>query len=39
MPLVVSFDHRLLDGATMARFMNHIIDLLSDSMKMLVDVV
>lgn len=39
MPLVVSFDHRLLDGATMARFMNHIIDLLSDPMKMLVDVV
>ncbi len=39
MPLVVSFDHRLLDGATMARFMNHIIQLLSDPMKMLVDVV
>lgn len=39
MPLVISFDHRLLDGATMARFMNHIIDLLSDPMKMLVDVV
>jgi len=39
MPLVVSFDHRLLDGAMMARFMNHIIDLLSDPMKMLVDVV
>ncbi|MCU0646015.1 MAG: 2-oxo acid dehydrogenase subunit E2, partial [bacterium] len=37
MPLVVSFDHRLLDGATMARFMNHVIDLLSDPMKMLVD--
>lgn len=39
MPLVISFDHRLLDGATMARFMNHIIGLLSDPMKMLVDVV
>jgi pyruvate/2-oxoglutarate dehydrogenase complex dihydrolipoamide acyltransferase (E2) component len=39
MPLVVSFDHRLLDGATMARFMNHVVDLLSDPMKMLVDVV
>jgi len=39
MPLVVAFDHRLLDGATMARFMNHIIHLLEDPMRMLVDVV
>lgn len=39
MPLVVSFDHRLLDGAIMARFMNHIISLLSDPMKMLVEVI
>ncbi len=39
MPLVVSFDHRLLDGATMARFMNHIIHLLEDPMRMLVDVI
>jgi pyruvate/2-oxoglutarate dehydrogenase complex dihydrolipoamide acyltransferase (E2) component len=39
MPLVVSFDHRLLDGAKMARFINHIIHLLEDPMRMLVDVI
>ena len=39
MPLVVSFDHRLLDGAKMARFIIHIIHLLEDPMKMLVDVI
>jgi len=39
MPLVVSFDHRILDGAGMARFMNHIIALLEDPMRMLVDVI
>lgn len=39
MPLVISFDHRLLDGAVVAKFMNHIKDLLEDPMRMLVDVV
>lgn len=39
MPLVVSFDHRILDGAIMAHFMNYIIRLLEDPMLMLVDVV
>lgn len=39
MPLVVSFDHRFLDGAIMARFMNYIVSLLEDPMKMLVDVI
>jgi len=39
MPLVISFDHRLLDGAVIARFMNHIKELLEDPMRMLVDVV
>jgi pyruvate dehydrogenase E2 component (dihydrolipoamide acetyltransferase) len=39
MPLVVSFDHRILDGAMVARFLNHIIQLLQDPMRMLVDVI
>ena len=39
MPLVVSFDHRILDGAVVARFLNHIIQLLEDPMRMLVDVI
>ncbi len=39
MPLVISFDHRLLDGAIIARFMNHIIELIEDPMRMLVDVI
>jgi len=39
MPLVVSFDHRILDGAVVARFLNHIIHLLEDPMRMLVDVI
>lgn len=39
MPLVVAFDHRILDGAIMARFMNHIIQLLEDPLLMLVDVI
>ena len=38
MPLVLSFDHRLLDGAVMARFMNYIKALLEDPMRMLIDV-
>jgi pyruvate/2-oxoglutarate dehydrogenase complex dihydrolipoamide acyltransferase (E2) component len=37
MPLVVSFDHRVLDGADAARFLNHIKELLEDPMRMLVD--
>jgi len=39
MPMVVSFDHRILDGAVVARFLNHIIHLLEDPMRMLVDVI
>ncbi|MDW7679498.1 MAG: 2-oxo acid dehydrogenase subunit E2, partial [bacterium] len=39
MPLVISFDHRLLDGAVVARFMNHIKQLLEDPMRMLIDVI
>lgn len=37
MPLTVSFDHRVLDGATAGRFTNYIGDLLGDPMRMLVD--
>jgi pyruvate dehydrogenase E2 component (dihydrolipoamide acetyltransferase) len=37
MPLVVAFDHRLLDGAMMARFLRHIIGLLEDPLRMLVE--
>ncbi|MEE4310860.1 MAG: dihydrolipoamide acetyltransferase family protein [candidate division KSB1 bacterium] len=39
MPLVISFDHRILDGAVTGRFMNHIIKLLEDPMRMLVEVI
>jgi len=39
MPLTVAFDHRVLDGADAARFMSHIIKLLEDPMRMLIDVV
>jgi len=39
MPLVISFDHRLLDGAVVARFMNHIKELLEDPMRILVEAV
>jgi len=39
MPLTIAFDHRVLDGADAARFMSHIIKLLEDPMRMLVDVV
>lgn len=38
MPLTVSFDHRVLDGADAARFLTHIITLLEDPMRMLVEV-
>lgn len=38
MPLTVAFDHRVLDGADSARFLCHIIALLEDPMRMLVDV-
>ena len=38
MPLALSFDHRILDGAEAARFMNHLVDLLEDPMRMLIDV-
>ena len=39
MPLVLAYDHRVLDGAIMARFMNHIKHLLEDPMRMLVELV
>lgn len=38
MPLTISFDHRVLDGADAARFMTHIVTLLQDPMRMLVEV-
>lgn len=37
MPLVLSFDHRILDGAIMAHFMNFLIHRLEDPLLMLVD--
>jgi pyruvate dehydrogenase E2 component (dihydrolipoamide acetyltransferase) len=37
MPLTLSFDHRALDGATAARFTDHLKSLLEDPMLMLVD--
>ncbi len=37
MPLTLSFDHRVLDGADAAKFMNFIVGLLEDPMRMLVD--
>jgi len=39
MPLTLSFDHRVLDGAEAARFMNHIVGLLEDPFRMLVETV
>ncbi|MCZ7397673.1 MAG: dihydrolipoamide acetyltransferase family protein [Candidatus Methanoperedens sp.] len=38
MPLVLSFDHRVLDGAQAARFMNTLIDHLRDPDLLLLDV-
>jgi pyruvate dehydrogenase complex dihydrolipoamide acetyltransferase long form len=37
MPLTLSFDHRVLDGAEAARFTGFIIGLLEDPLRMLVD--
>ncbi len=39
LPLVIAFDHRVLDGAIIARFMNVIKQLLQDPMRMLVEMV
>ncbi|MBD3288197.1 hypothetical protein GF337_05280 [candidate division KSB1 bacterium] len=39
MPLVVSFDHRILDGAQVARFTNRLVSLLENPMRMLIDIV
>ena len=39
LPLVLSFDHRVLDGAQAARFMNNLIDHLKDPDLLLLDVV
>lgn len=38
MPLTISFDHRVMDGADSARYMNFVISLLEDPMRMLVDI-
>lgn len=38
MPLTISFDHRVLDGADAARFMTHIVAQLEDPMRMLVEI-
>ena len=35
MPLSLSYDHRLVDGATAARFLNEVIDLLQSPAKLL----
>jgi pyruvate dehydrogenase E2 component (dihydrolipoamide acetyltransferase) len=37
MPLTLSFDHRVMDGADAARYLNFVIGLLNDPMRMLVD--
>lgn len=37
MPLTLSFDHRVLDGASAGRFTNRVAALLGDPMRMLVD--
>lgn len=37
LPLTLSFDHRVLDGADAARFMQHVKELLEDPMRMLLD--
>ena len=39
MPMVIGFDHRVLDGAMMARFMNHLKDLLENPMRMLIEII
>ncbi len=39
LPLVLSFDHRVLDGAQAARFMNTLIDHLKDPDLLLLDVI
>ena len=38
MPLTVSFDHRILDGAKAAKFMNDLKNLLEDPDRLLVDI-
>lgn len=37
MPITLSFDHRVLDGADAGRFSNYVAALLSDPMRMLLD--
>ena len=39
MPMVIGFDHRVLDGAMMARFMNHLKALIENPMRMLVEMI
>ena len=38
MPLALSFDHRVMDGADSGRFLNHLVGLLENPLHMLVDV-
>jgi pyruvate dehydrogenase E2 component (dihydrolipoamide acetyltransferase) len=38
LPLILAFDHRVVDGADAARFMNMVIDILEDPNKMLMAV-
>jgi pyruvate dehydrogenase E2 component (dihydrolipoamide acetyltransferase) len=35
LPLSLSYDHRLVDGATAARFLNEVIDYLQSPAKLL----
>jgi len=36
LPVILGFDHRLLDGADAARFVNLVIELLQDPEKLLI---
>jgi pyruvate/2-oxoglutarate dehydrogenase complex dihydrolipoamide acyltransferase (E2) component len=38
MPLSLSYDHRLIDGAAAARFVNDLVDLLENPGKLLLTV-
>jgi pyruvate dehydrogenase E2 component (dihydrolipoamide acetyltransferase) len=38
LPLILAFDHRVVDGADAARFMNTVIEILQDPNKMLMAV-
>ncbi|SRR5579875_574902 len=38
LPLAISFDHRICDGAEAARFLRHVAELLEDPLQLLVEV-